>query len=390
MDFHGYVIIHALVVGHKNSNSVMMVWMDPPTASRCAMLVLSWTKKGIGATHIEITTLGMDIAKSVFQLHGVDTTGQTVLRKRLSRNQVLEFMAQLPRCLVGIEACGTSHHWAREIGKLGHDVRPIPPTYVKPYVKRQKNDMADAEAICEAVTRPKMHFVPVKTPEQQGVLILHRTRKMLSRQRTMMLNAFRSHLAEFGIIAPKGPYHVMQLAKALREGEHDLPKVARTALIGFADQLAALMTEIKALERQLRAWHQDNPVSQRLQTIPDIGVLTATALAASIPDASVFRSGRHFAAFLGLVPRQNSTGGKDRLGRINKMGDPYLRTLLVNGATSVIRRIEKAEGRIAIWIRRLLDKKPARLATVAIANKTARFPWAVMSREEDYKAPAMG
>lgn len=339
---------------------------------------------------MEITTLGIDIAKSVFQLHGVDASGQTVLRKRLRRNQVLEFMAQLPRCLVGIEACGTSHHWAREIGQLGHDVRLIPPTYVKPYVKRQKNDMADAEAICEAVTRPNMHFVPVKTLEQQGVLILHRTRKMLSRQRTMMLNAFRSHLAEFGIIAPKGPYYVMQLAKALRDGEHDLPEVARTALIGFADQLAALSAEIKALERQLRAWHQDNPVSQRLQTIPGIGVLTATALAASIPDASVFRSGRHFAAFLGLVPRQNSTGGKDRLGRITKMGDPYLRTLLVNGATAVIRRIEKAEGRTAIWIRRLLDKKPARVATVAIANKTARIAWAVMSREEDYKAPAMG
>lgn len=339
---------------------------------------------------MEITTLGIDIAKSVFQLHGVDAAGQVLLRKRLRRNQVLEFMAHLPRCLVGIEACGTSHHWAREITKLGHDVRLIPPAYVKPYVKRQKNDMADAEAICEAVTRPNMHFVPIKTPEQQGVLVLHRTRKMLSRQRTMMLNAFRSHLAEFGIVAPKGPYHVMQLAKALRAGEHDLPEVARTALIAFADQLAALTAEIKALERQLRAWHADNPVSQRLQTIPGVGVLTATALAASVPDAAVFKSGRHFAAFLGLVPRQNSSGGKDRLGRITKMGDPYLRTLLVNGATAVIRRIDKAEGRTAIWIRRLLDKKPARVATVAIANKTARIVWAVMLREEEYRKPAMG
>lgn len=339
---------------------------------------------------MEITTLGIDLAKSVFQLHGVDATGQVVLRKRLRRNQVLDFMAALSRCLVGIEACGTSHHWAREIQALGHDVRLIPPAYVKPYVKRQKNDMADAEAICEAVTRPIMHFVPIKTPEQQGVLILHRTRKMLSRQRTMILNAFRSHLAEFGIVAPKGPYHVTQLAKALREGEHHLPEVARTALIGFADQLAALSAEIKALERQLRAWHQENSVSQRLQTIPGVGVLTATALAASIPDASVFRSGRHFAAFLGLVPRQNSTGGKDRLGRITKMGDPYLRTLLVNGATAVIRRIDKAEGATAIWIRRLLDKKPARVATVAIANKTARIVWAVMLREEEYRRPVMG
>lgn len=338
---------------------------------------------------MEITTLGIDIAKSVFQLHGTDATGRVLLRKRLRRNQVLEFISGLPRCLIGIEACGTSHHWAREITKLGHEVRLIPPAYVKPYVKRQKNDMADAEAICEAVTRPNMHFVPIKTPEQQGVLILHRTRRMLSRQRIMMLNALRSHLAEFGIVAPRGPYYVMLLARALRDGEHDLPDVARTALIGFADQLAALSTEIKSLDRQLRAWHQDNPVSQRLQTIPGIGVLTATALAASIPDASAFGSGRHFAAFLGLVPRQNSTGGKDRLGRISKMGDPYLRTLLVNGATAVVRRIEKAEGATAIWIRQLLARKPARLATVAIANKTARIAWAVMLREEDYRRPAM-
>lgn len=338
---------------------------------------------------MEITTLGIDLAKSVFQLHGIAADGQVLLRKRLRRNQVLEFMANLPPCLVGIEACGTSHHWAREIAELGHDVRLIPPAYVKPYVKRQKNDMADAEAICEAVSRPNMHFVPIKTPEQQAVLILHRTRKILCRQRTMLLNAFRSHLAEFGIIAPKGPYHVMQLATALRAGEYNLPAVARTALLGFADQLAALTTEIKSMEQQLRAWHRQNTVSQRLQTIPGVGILTATALAASVPDPSVFRSGRHFAAFLGLVPRQNSTGGKERLGRISKMGDPYLRTLLVNGATAVIRRIEQAEGRTAIWIRRLLEKKPTRVATVAIANKTARIAWAVMLRGEEYRPPAM-
>lgn len=277
-----------------------------------------------------------------------------------------------------------------EIAALGHDVRLIPPTYVKPYVKRQKNDLADAEAICEAVTRPNTHFVPIKTPEQQGVLILHRTRKMLSRQRTMMLNALRSHLAEFGIVAPNGPYHVLQPAKELRIGEHDLPDVACAALIGFADQLAALTAEIRSLDRQIKAWHRESPVSQRLQTIPGIGVITATALAASIPDASVFRSGRYVVAFLGLVPRQNSSGGTDRLGRITKMDDPYLRTMLVNGATAVIRRIGQAEGPTAIWIRRLLDKKPARVASVAIANKTARIAWAVMLREEEYRRPVMG
>jgi transposase len=354
------------------------------------MLVVSSTNKGTGAIHMEITTLGIDLAKSVFQLHGTDAGGKVVLRKRLRRNQVLEFMASLPRCLVGIEACGTSHYWAREIQALGHDVRLIPPAYVKPYVKRQKNDMADAAAICEAVTRPSMHFVPVKTAEQQGVLVLHRTRKLLSRQRTMMLNAFRSHLAEFGIIAPKGAYHVAQLASALRGGEHDLPEVARLALLGFADQLAALNTEIKSLEAQLLAWHRESALSQRLQTIPGVGVLTATAMAASIPDATLFRSGRQFAAFLGLVPKQNSSGGKERLGGISKMGDPYLRTLLVNGATSVVRRITTAEGPTAIWIRRLLEKKPTRLATVAIANKTARIVWAVMARGEEYRKPAMG
>ena len=339
---------------------------------------------------MEITTLGIDLAKSVFQLHGTDAGGRVVLRKRLRRNQVLEFMAGLPRCLVGMEACGTSHYWAREILALGHDVRLIPPAYVKPYVKRQKNDMADAAAICEAVTRPSMHFVPVKSAEQQGVLVLHRTRKLLSRQRTMMLNALRSHLAEFGIIAPKGPFHLAQLAIALRNGEHDLPEVARLALLGFADQLAALSGEIKSLEAQLLAWHRQSALSQRLQTIPGVGVLTATAMAASIPDATLFRSGRQFAAFLGLVPKQNSSGGKERLGRISKMGDPYLRTLLVNGATSVIRRITNAEGPTAIWIRRLLEKKPTRLVTVAIANKTARIAWAVMARGEDYRRPAMG
>lgn len=354
------------------------------------MLVLSSTNKGMGTTHMGITTLGIDIAKSVFQLHGVDAAGQVVLRKRLRRNQVLDVMSQLPRCLLGIEACATSHHWAREIAALGHEVCLIPPAYMKPYVKRQKNGMADAEAICEAVTRPNMHFAPIKTPEQQRVLILHRTRKLLSRQRIMILNNVRSHLAEFGIIAPKGPYHVMQLAKALRDGEHDLPDIARATLVGFADQLEALTAQIKSFDRQLRAWHADNPVSQRLQTVPGIGVITATALAASIPDASVFKSGRHFAAFLGIMPRQNATGGKERLGRISEMGDPYLRTLLVNGATAVIRRIDKPADATAIWIRWLPDKKPARVASVAIANTTARIAWAVMLREEDYRAPAIG
>jgi len=339
---------------------------------------------------MEITTLGIDLAKSVFQLHGVDAAGQIVLMKKLRRNAVLEFMSALPPCLVGIEACGSSHFWAREITALGHDVRLIPPAYVKPYVKRQKNDMADAEAICEAVTRPNMRFVPIKTPGQQGVMVLHRTRKLLIRQRTMMLNSFRSHLAEFGVIAPQGPRHVVKLAKALKDGEHDdLPEVARTALLGFARQLEMLAAEIRLLDNQLRAWHRQSAVSQRLQTIPGVGFITATAMAASVPDPAAFASGRQFAAFLGLVPRQNSSGGKDRLGRISKMGDPYLRTLLVNGATSIIRRVGRDDSATGIWTRRLLDKKPARVVTVAIANKTARIIWAVLLHGDVYRRPAV-
>lgn len=340
---------------------------------------------------MEITTLGIDLAKSVFQVHGVDAEGRTVLKKKLRRNAVIEFLQGLPRCLVGMEACATAHYWAREIVALGHDVRLIPPAYVKPYVKRQKNDAADAEAICEAVTRPNMRFVPIKTPEQQGVMVMHRTRELLIRQRTMMLNALRSHLAEFGVIAAKGPQNIKQLIAELRAGDHDdLPQTARTALLGFAAQLEALKTEIRAIDRQLLAWFRENEVCQRLSTIPGVGVITATAMVATVPDPNAFASGRQFAAFLGLVPRQNSSGGKDRLGRISKMGDGYLRRLLVNGATSVIRRIGQDASLTGIWVRKLLEKKPARVVTVAIANKTARIVWAVLLRDDVYRRPAMG
>jgi transposase len=339
---------------------------------------------------MQIRALGIDLAKSVFQLHGVDAAGTVVLRKKLRRAAVLEFLRTLPPCLVGMEACASSHHWAREIAALGHEVRLIPPAYVKPYVKRHKNDAADAEAICEAVSRPSMRFVPVKAPEQQSVLMLHRARDLLMRQRTMLPNAIRAHLAEFGIITAQGPAKVLHLVARLRNGEVlELPEIVRAVLLGLASQLESLAGEVRALERQLMAWHRSNDASQRLETIPGVGLITATALAASVPDASVFRSGRQFAAYLGLVPRQNSSGGKERLGHISKMGNSYLRRLLVVGATSVIRRAGSNETRTGAWVRSLLERKPARLTIVAVANKTARIAWAVLARGESYRAPAL-
>ncbi len=336
---------------------------------------------------MEIRTLGIDLAKSVFHLHGVDADGAVVLQKKLRRGAVLDFLGKLEPCLIGMEACATSHHWAREVAALGHDVRLIPPAYVKPYVKRQKNDAADAEAICEAVTRPNMRFVPVKTEAQQSVLVLHRSRDLLMRQRTMMLNAIRAHLAEFGIIAAQGPRKVVELVGDLRRGETlKVPEFARVGLLALAAQLDSLATSIRDVERQLLTWHRQNPSSQRLETIPGVGIITATALAASVPDPSVFKSGRQFAAFLGLVPRQNSSGGKDRLGRVSKMGNGYLRRLLVVGATSVTRRAPTTDTRTGAWVRSLLERKPTRLVTVAIANKTARTAWALLARGETYRA----
>jgi transposase len=337
-----------------------------------------------------ITALGIDLAKSVFQLHGVDAQGAVVLRRKLRRAAVLDFLRDLPPCLIGMEACASSHHWAREIAALGHEVRLIPPAYVKPYVKRQKNDAADAEAICEAVSRPSMRFVPTKSPEQQSVLMLHRGRDLLMRQRAMLLNAIRAHLAEFGIITAQGPAKVFDLVARLRAGEAlGVPDIVRSALLSLAAQLDSLALGIRSLERQLMAWHRTNAASQRLETIPGVGLITATALAASVPDASVFRSGRQFAAYLGLVPRQNSSGGKERLGHISKMGNGYLRRLLVVGATSVIRRAGTNPTRTGAWVRSLLERKPARLTTVATANKTARIAWAVLARSESYRAPAL-
>lgn len=334
---------------------------------------------------MQITTLGIDIAKSVFQLHGIDADGNVLLRKKVRRGALLDVIGRLDPCLIGMEACATSHFWGREIAALGHEVRLIPPAYVKPYVKRQKNDMADAEAICEAVTRPNMHFVAIKSADQQAALMLHRARDLLVRQRTMLINALRAHLAEFGRVAPRGPQKIRDLLADLKDDSCSLPSVGRSALLCLAQQIESLEIKIAALDHEIKSWHQQSEVSQRLATIPGIGVLTATALAATVADPSLFRSARQFSAWLGLVPRQHSSGGKERLGRITKMGDAYLRKLLVVGATAVLRHAIRAQTRTDKWVRHLLERKPSRLVSVAMANKTARIAWAILTTGETYR-----
>lgn len=335
---------------------------------------------------MEITTIGLDIAKNVFQVHGVDGEGRAVLRRKVKRDQLLTLLGRLEPCLIGIEACATAHHWARQLEALGHEVRLMPPAYVKPYVKRNKNDAADAEAICEAVTRPTMRFVPIKSAEAQSVLMLHRARHLLVRQRTAQVSAMRAHLAEYGVIAPKGRAHVRELVEALASGTAPIPELARQTLLLIAGMIDGLSRQIRAIEVELMAWHRATAECRRLETIPGIGFITATALAATVGDARVFRSGRQFAAWLGLVPKQHSSGGKERMGGISKMGDRYLRHLLVVGATAVIRYTRRKATTVSIWADRLLERKPARLVSVAVANKMARIAWAVMAREEDYRA----
>jgi transposase len=331
-------------------------------------------------------TIGLDLAKSVFQVHGVDAAGQVSVQKKLRRAEVLRFFEALPPSLVGMEACGTAHHWARRITALGHEVRLMPPSYAKAYVRRQKNDAADAEAIHEAVARPSMRFVPVKSVERQGVLTLHRTRELLVRRRTMLINAIRGHCAEFGVVASQGAGRVNELVeKARQAGPSVLPDEARFALPTLGEQLDALAARVHALDLRLLAWHRRDAASRRPATIPGVGVITATALSATVTDPAAFLSGREFAAFLGLVPRQNSSGGKARLGRISKMGDGHLRKLPVVGATSVFRRARTGAFAAAPWLRGLLERKPARVVAVAMANKTARIVWAVLARGETYR-----
>jgi transposase len=338
---------------------------------------------------MEISTIGLDLAKSVFQVHAINNAGEVVIRRALRRSQVLPFFAKLPACLVGIEACGTSHYWGRELTRLGHDVRLMPPAYVKPYLKRGKTDANDAEAICEAVARPTMRFVPVKSPEQQAALALHRTRDLLVKQRTQLVNMIRGQLAEFGIEMARGLHHALELARRATEGRApDVPELAQRVITGLAHQIGSLQAQLASLEKELLAWHRSNDLSQRLATIPGIGVISATALAASVTEPERFRSGRQFAASLGLTPLQKSSGGKESMGRISRMGDRYLRRLLVIGMTSLIRRARTAPASVDSRIPAMLQRRPARIVTVAAANRTARVAWAIMTRGGTYRKPA--
>ena len=333
-----------------------------------------------------VTTVGLDIAKSVFQVHGVDGAGQVVIRRQLKRRYVLAFFEKLPACLVGIEACASSHHWSRELKALGHTVKLMPPAYVKPYVKRQKNDATDAESICEAVTRANMRFVATKKPGSRA--LSSSTRHLFIRQQTAVINVIRAHLAEFGIVAPVGRKGVEELLNVVTDAsDKRVPAAARMCLAALGAQLRRLKEQILQFDRMIMAWHRSHQASKRLDAIPGVGPVLATALVASIADPKAFRSGRNFSAWIGLVPKQHSSGGKDRLGSISKQGDRYLRSLFMAGALAVIRYARTHGTKHRPWLTALLARRPSKVAAIALANKMARLVWAMMARGERYKEP---
>src|SRR5665811_2070468 len=338
----------------------------------------------------EVSTIGLDIAKWVFQVHGVDDAGTVLIRKRVSRAKMLEFFAELPPCLVGIEACPSAHHWGRELQALGHTVKLMPPSYVKAYLKRSKNDANDAAAICEAVTRPSMRFVPIKTKEQQTALMLHRTRQLLVRQRTMLSNALRGHLAELGIVSAKGRNGTAELLRIIADGaDSRVSEAVRGIVDELARQYSAIEIESVSIDKSIMALHRACEASRRLAEMPGIGPIVATALVAEIGDWKAFSSGRSLAAWIGLVPKQHTTGGKDRLGGITKQGNRYLRWLLVTGAMAVIRYAQKHGTQKRPWLARLMERRPTKVAAVALANKIARMASAIMVHGERYKEPKL-
>lgn len=336
---------------------------------------------------MKITTVGLDLAKAVFQVHGVDEHGKAVVRKQLKRKDVLSYFAQLPPCLIGMEACGGAHHWARKLKELGHEVRLMAPQFVKPYVKTNKSDRNDAEAICEAVSRPNMRFVPVKSPEMQAVLALHRARQAMVKVRTAQANQIRGLVAEFGIVIPKGIGHIgKRVAQILEDADNGLPGMMRELLKALNEQLGQFDRQVGELEKKIKLWHLANDRSRKLEQIPGIGPLTASAMSASVADASSFKSARHVPAWLGMVPRHEGTGGKATLGRISKRGDAYLRTLLIHGARSVILQAERHPERADPWLRNLLARRNKNVAAVALAARNARVGWALLTHDRNYQA----
>jgi transposase len=332
-----------------------------------------------------IIRIGLDTAKHVFQLHGIDEEEQPVLRQRLGRTAVEPFFAKLPPTRIGLEACGAAHYWARVLQGLGHEVVLLPPQYIKPYVKRGKNDAIDAAAICEAMSRPGMRFMPLKSAEQQAALMMLKSRDLLVKQRTMLINAMRGHAAEFGVVAAKGTAKVSELLQRAQDAAAGVPDLALEMLRLLADQLGAIEIRLKTIEARLMAWHKADPTSQCLATQPGIGPIGAVSFALKVTDPKAFRSGRHFAAWLGLTPKENATGGRSRPGRISRQGDEALRRLLVLGATTVIQFAKP--GRSSPWLLQLLARRPRKLAAVALANKMARILWAMMVSGELYRRP---
>ena len=335
----------------------------------------------------KISTIGLDLAKNVFQVHGIDASGTVVVRRQLKRAAVERFFAGLPPCLVGMEACGSAHHWARVIRRYGHEVRLMPPAYVKPYVKRNKNDGRDAEGLSEAVNRPTMRFVPVKSVEQQATLAVHGTRALLVRQRTMAANALRAALSELGIVAAQGYEGLRELMTRLEEPSEEIPENMRCALLLLAKQWQALDVDERVLERQIGKAARGDRDARRLMEVPSVGPIIASTVLAKVPDAKVFRSGRDFAAWIGLTGKDHGTGGKHRPGRISKQGDRVLRALLISGASGYLRH-QIARGVSDPWLRDLLARRPYKVVMVALAAKTARIIWAMLVSGEQYRARA--